>query len=108
MISRESVRLEFLATTLNDLKILVGNIQNAYLNVPTKERVYILCDSEFGSYMDRPVLIVKALYSFKSSGDGLIDHLAQSLFDVGSKSCLTDLDFRIRTNTKPDVFKYFK
>ena len=76
MISRDSIRLALLAAALNDLKILVGDIQNAYLNTPTKERVYIICGSEFGSYVDRSALIVKAFYGLKSSGSRFRDHLA--------------------------------
>ena len=64
MVSRESVRLSFLAAALNDLKLLVGDIQNEDLNAPKKERVYIIYDSEFGSDMDIPcnVSVVHATY----------------------------------------------
>ena len=34
--SWDSVRIEFLFTALNNLKIMAGGIQNAYLNDPTK------------------------------------------------------------------------
>ena len=61
-VPREIFRLEFLTAALKDLKTLVGCIQNAYLNAPTKEKLYIICGSEFGSYMDKPALIVKFLY----------------------------------------------
>jgi hypothetical protein len=37
IISRNSVHLAFLITVLNDLEILSADIQNASLNVPTKE-----------------------------------------------------------------------
>ena len=96
----------FLTAALNGLKILVGDIQNAYLNAPTKYRVYIICGSELGSYVERPALIVKTMYGLKSSGARLRDHLAQSLLDIGFKSCLVDPDMWMRTNTKPDGFKY--
>ena len=36
VISRDSVRLAFLIAKLNDLDILSGDIQNAYLNALTK------------------------------------------------------------------------
>ena len=44
---RESVHLSFLAAALNKLDILAGNIQNTYINAPTKERVYIMCDRDW-------------------------------------------------------------
>jgi hypothetical protein len=40
VVSRDSVRLVFLLASLNDLDILAADIQNAYLNAPTTEKVY--------------------------------------------------------------------
>ena len=40
VVSRESVRLAFLAAALNDIDILAADIQNAYLEAFTKEKVY--------------------------------------------------------------------
>ena len=39
IVSRESIRLDFLVSVLDGLDILAADIQNAYLNVPTKEKV---------------------------------------------------------------------
>ena len=108
VVSRESVRLAFLVAALNDLDILAGDIQNAYLNAPTNEKVYIICGKEFGSNSGRPALIVKALYGLKSSGSRFRDHLAASLRDIGFKSCLADPDVWMRKGTKPDGFKYWE
>ena len=69
------MRLSFIVAALNDLNILVGDIQSAYLNAPTKERVCIICGVEFGSNMDRPALIVKDCYGLKSSGARFRDQL---------------------------------
>ena len=38
VVSRDSVRLDFLILVLNDLYILVGNIHNEYLNALKKEK----------------------------------------------------------------------
>ena len=35
----ETVRMAFLVAALNNLKVLAGDIQNAYLNAPTKEKI---------------------------------------------------------------------
>ena len=40
VVSCDSVRLASLIATLNDLDILAGDIQNAFLNAPTKEKVF--------------------------------------------------------------------
>ena len=39
VVSRDSVRIAFLAAALNDLDILAADVQNAYLNAPTKEKL---------------------------------------------------------------------
>ena len=39
VVSREMFRIAFLIVALNDLKILAGDIQNAYLNAYTKEKI---------------------------------------------------------------------
>jgi hypothetical protein len=39
VVSRDSVRLAFLIAALNELEILSADIQNAYLNATTKERI---------------------------------------------------------------------
>jgi hypothetical protein len=63
IVSRDSVRLAFLIAALNDLEILSADIQNAYLNAPTKERIYTTACPEFGQGKEgRPVMIVRALY----------------------------------------------
>ena len=40
VVGRETVRITFLIASLNDLKILAGNIQHTYLNAHTKEKIY--------------------------------------------------------------------
>ena len=40
MFSYDSVRLDFFIGVLNDLYIFAGDIQNAYLNAPTKEKLF--------------------------------------------------------------------
>ena len=39
VVSRESVRIGFLLAALNGLDVMAADIQNAYLNAPTKEKV---------------------------------------------------------------------
>jgi hypothetical protein len=63
VVSRDSVHLAFLIAALNDLEILSADVQNAYLNAPTKERIYMTAGPEFGQGKEgQPVMIVQALY----------------------------------------------
>ena len=68
VVSRESVRIEFFATTLNGLDDLARDIQKAYLNTETKERVWLRSGLEFEYHVHTPILIVRALYGFRSNG----------------------------------------
>ena len=94
VVSRDSVCIMFLTAALNGLDILSADVQNAYLNAPTKEWVYTTAGLEFGyKNVGKKVLIVRALYGLRSSGAQWRDHMA---------STLRDMDF-ISTKTDPDV-----
>ena len=82
VVSRDSVRIAFLIAALNNLDILSADVQNAYLNAPTKEKVYTTAGLEFGAVnKGRFVLIVRALYGLKSSGARWRDRMAATLRD---------------------------
>jgi hypothetical protein len=70
VVSRDSVRISFTIAALNDLQVLAGDVQNAYLDAPTKEPCYTMAGIKFGEarYRGGPDLIVRALYGLKSSG----------------------------------------
>ena len=80
VVSRDSIRIAFTLAALNDLDVLSADVQGAYLNAPTKEKVYTTAGLEFGAdTVGRPVLIVRALYGLKSSGARWRDHMAATL-----------------------------
>jgi hypothetical protein len=93
VVSRDSVRIAFLLAALNDVDLLATDIGNAYLNAPAREKVYTTAGPEFGPELEgRAVLIVRALYGLKSSGAAWRAHLADTLRQLGYKSCLADPD----------------
>jgi Reverse transcriptase (RNA-dependent DNA polymerase) len=109
VVSRDSVRIAFLLAALNDLEVLSADVQNAYLNAPTKEKVYTIAGLEFGATnAGRPVMIVRALYGLKSSGARWRDHMADTLRHIGFKGCYADPDVWMRPATKPDGTKYYE
>jgi hypothetical protein len=84
VISRDSIRIAFLVTALNDLDVLAANIQNAYLNAPTSKKVYTITGLEFGaSNVGGPIRIIRALCGLKSSGAHWRNHMVASLRDAG-------------------------
>ena len=59
VISRDSIRITFLAAALNDLDILTADVENAYLNALSGKKVYTIAGLEFvPSNVGRPIRIV--------------------------------------------------
>ena len=93
---------------LNDFKVLACDIQNAYLTVNCREKVWIRAGPEFGSDAGKRMLIVRALYGLKSSGAAFRSLLAETLHYLGIKPTKTDPDVWPRPAVKPDGFEYYK
>ena len=91
VVVQDSVRLAFLIAALNDLEISGGDIGNAYLQAPTKEKVHTICGPEFGHHLQgRFAIICRALHELKSSRaawHSSIDHLLQLV----TKKAFSDL-----------------
>jgi hypothetical protein len=86
VVSRDSVRIVFLLVTLNDIDILAAHLGNAYLNAPTKEKVYISAGPEFGPELKgRP-----------------------TLYTMGFTSSLSDPDVWFYPAVKPNDFQYYE
>ena len=108
VVSRDSVRIFFLLAALNDVDILACDLQNAYVNAETKEKVWFRAGHELGSDAGKIIVIVRALYGLKSSGARWRQHMAQSLRNAGFKSCLADPDVWLRPAVKPDGTKIYE
>ena len=93
VVSRESVRIAFLVAALNNLDVLAGDIQNAYLNAPTEEKLFFYAGKEWKADAGRPVLIIRALYGLKSSALAWRNHLSDVISNkLGYTSSLADPD----------------
>jgi hypothetical protein len=62
VVSRDSIRIFYLLTALNDLKVAACDIEGAYLTADCHERIYIKAGPEFGSEKGLLFIIRKALY----------------------------------------------
>ena len=68
VVSRDLVRIMLLIAALNDSDIEMCDIANAYLNVETRERVWLTAGSEWGESKEGcRVIIIRALYGLISS-----------------------------------------
>ena len=67
----------------NNLKALGCDIQNAYLTVKYREKIWTVAGPEFGSEEGKTMLVVRALYGLKSSGAAFRALLEEVLYDMG-------------------------
>ena len=75
-----SVKLLQVIAHKANLKILCGNIGNAYVNAYTNKKVYAIAGDEFGKAMKGSiVIIVRALYGLRTSSERWHAHLADTL-----------------------------
>lgn len=108
VVSRDSVRLFFLIAALNGLEVSCCDVQNAYINAPTKEKVWFRAGPELGEHEGKVVVIVRALYGLKSSGARFREHMAGTLRNLGFASTKADPDVWIRKGCKPNGDKIYE
>jgi hypothetical protein len=102
VVSRESVRIALTLVALNDLDIMMGDIENAYLTAPITEKVWTVLGPEFGDNAGKRSLIVRALYGLKSAGAAFRNHLASCMDHLVWKLCLADRDVWMNEETRTD------
>jgi hypothetical protein len=96
------LRIALTLAALNDLDVIMGDIDNAYLTAQITERVWTVLGPEFGDDAGKRALIVRELYGLKSAGAVLRNHLASCLDQLGWKPCLADRDIWMKEETRLD------
>jgi hypothetical protein len=107
VVSRESVRIALVLSSLNGMTVLTADIQNAYLHANCREKIYIIAGAEFGSNCGKTMVITKALYGLKSSGAAFRSLLAEQLDNIGYTASRGDPDVWLRPTMKGDR-KYYE
>jgi hypothetical protein len=102
------VRIILTIAALNGLEVLGADVQNAFLNAPNKEKVWLQAGPEFGSEQGKNLLIVRALYGLKSASASFRAHMAKKLDELGFKSSVTDPDVWMRPATRVDGETYYE
>jgi hypothetical protein len=97
VVSRDSIRIAFLIAGLNDLDVLAGDVTNAYLNAPCREKIWFEGKLETGSDSGKVLVLTRALYGLKSSGAAWRADLAGTLRDLGYTSTQADPDVWIKS-----------
>jgi hypothetical protein len=83
VVSHETVRIAPMIAALNNLQVKVGDVLNAYITAPCKEKVWTTLGPEFGPEAGKTALIVRALYGLKSAGAAFCAHLASFMRQMG-------------------------
>lgn len=100
VVSRESVRLALTLAALNNLQLKAGDVLNAYITAPCKEKIWTVLGPEFGEDAGKRAVIVRALYGLKSAGAAFRSHLAECMRQIGYKPCLADPDIWMKAEVR--------
>ena len=90
--SRNSIRIALTLSALNSVEIRADDIGNAYLKAECQEKIWTVAGTKFGSERGKVMLVVRAIYSLKSSGAAWRQTLAQKLIFLGYVSPKADSD----------------
>src|SRR5688500_7007347 len=88
--SLKSVRTCIFLANLNGLDLCAADVENAYLEAETKERLFVIAGPEFGPLEGHTLVVHKALYGLRSSGTRWAEKLADSLRAMGFTNSYAD------------------
>ena len=104
VVSLRGFRMVMFHAELNNLEFWATNIGNAYLESHMAEKVYIIGGEEFGDRHGHILVIRKALYGLRSSGQRWHDRLFDCLVELGFTPCKAEPDIWLRQNG--DVYEH--
>ena len=104
VVSLRGLRTIVFLGELNKLQTWATDIGNAYLEALTLEKVYIRAGPEFGERQGHTLVIYKALYGLRSSGQRWHERFAECLEEMGFFPCKAEPDIWMRKNG--DVYEY--
>ncbi len=83
VVSLQELHLLIFLAELSNIDVWTTDIDNAYLEAETLEKVYIIARPEFGGLEGGMLIIFKALYRLRTSGLHWHEHFADCLHDMG-------------------------
>ena len=103
----ETVHISLTISALNDLQVKCGDVLNAYITAPVVELIWNTLGPEFGDDQGKTAILVRALYSLKSSGSDFRKHLGECMSNIGYKPCLADPDLWLKPELREYVVEYY-
>ena len=104
----DSVWIELAIAALNNLEVLACGIENAYLTVDCRERVWVVAGHDFGSKDGNNMLVRNSLYGLKSSGAVFRAFLVETLDAMGYRPIYAEPELWFRPAVKSDGFEYYE
>ena len=101
-----SVRLLDLIAHAQDLRVLCGDIGNAFIQAETNEKVFTRVGDEFGEHSGKIALIVKALYGLTTSAERFHTLLADFLRTLKFTPSRFDRDVWMRLRDDETGYDY--
>jgi len=101
-----SVRLLDIIAESQGLRVLTGDVGNAFIQANTAERVYTRVGPEFGEHDGKIALIVKALYGLTTSAERFRTLLADFLRTIGFIPSRYDRDVWMRLRDDLSGYSY--
>ncbi len=98
VVSLRGFRLLLFLAELNHLGLWSTDISSAYLEAYTNEKVCILAGPEFGPLVGHRLIIDKALYGLRTSGQRWYDRFAACMREEGFFPCKSEPDIWMREN----------
>ncbi len=96
VVSRELIRLAFMLASLNGLEVLQADVEGAYLNAKSTEKLFTVSGPEFGEFAGRRAIIRRALYGTKSAAASWRAAISKVIEGLGFKMCRADNDVWMR------------
>ena len=90
----------------DNLKVLCGDIGNAFVTAPCLEKVYSRAGPEFGDHHNSIMVLMKALYRLWSSSRAFHGHFADFLHSMGFHSVHYDHDVWMRLHEDRTRYDY--
>ena len=95
VVSRESIRIDFLLASIHGVETTAIDLQNAYLNEPYAEKIWFVGVNECREDKGRVLLIFRALYGLYA-GFLWRSALAAALWEIGLKPTMEEPKVWIR------------
>ena len=105
-VSSETFRIALTLAALNDLEVKCGDVLNAYITAPVKQKIWNYLGPEHGDDEGNNAIIIRALYGLKYSGAAFRAHLCECMAALGYMPCLADSDLWLKTQNQDGIYYY--